>query len=81
MTPRWRAGLTHIWCVECGRDLDWALPIFVERHPMHRCTPCRQQQARKAVYATNGGRPDDSPGASLATRPALLRTQRRRWWR
>jgi hypothetical protein len=42
LSPKWRAGLVHIWCSECGRDLDWAPDEFAATHPAPLCWPCRQ---------------------------------------
>lgn len=38
--PKWRVGLTHIWCTGCGRDLDWAQPEFLARYPDPLCAAC-----------------------------------------
>jgi hypothetical protein len=51
----WKTGLIHIYCSECGRDLDWAQPEFVKVHPAPLCWKCREQieqgaLARKVVY-------------------------------
>lgn len=56
-TPAWRAGLVHIWCTVCGRDLDWAQPEFVALHPSPVCANCcvrprTQHSARQAAEPT-----------------------------
>ena len=38
--PKWRRGLTHIWCTVCHADLDWAQPEFCARHPEPVCGAC-----------------------------------------
>lgn len=43
------AGLTHIWCTACGRDLDWAQPEFVKLHPAPLCWRCRQAVIRREL--------------------------------
>lgn len=64
---RWRNGI-HIQCVECGRDLYWAPPEFVDRHPMPRCVDCARRN-RQAIYGTT----------AIESVPAAP-VQRRRWW-
>jgi NAD-dependent SIR2 family protein deacetylase len=67
----WKTGLVHINCVECHRDLDWAQPQFLERHPMPRCWTCKD--ARQAVYAVTG--PRQLPAAP-PTRNELVKAMR-----
>jgi hypothetical protein len=50
-TPAWRAGLVHIHCTGCGRDLDWAQPEFVAAHPEPRCWNCPQPAPPAVVHA------------------------------
>lgn len=43
-----QGDLVHIWCSECGRDLDWAQPSFVAAVPRPRCGPCVSAAALEA---------------------------------
>lgn len=72
MSRRWREGV-HIWCVECGRDLHWAPPEFVARHPMPRCWSCASLGLRKELYP--GGPVAVTRAQALPAAPV----QRRRW--
>jgi hypothetical protein len=63
--------------VECERDLDWAQPEFVERHPAPRCWPCKDRP-RQLVYASREGR--QLTGGETPTRAEVFKAMRPGNW-
>lgn len=70
-TPRWRVGLTHIWCSGCARDLDWAQPEFLARHPEPRCVHCGPAPAPR-VLALPAAPPVHAVAEVLAVKPLAV---------